>query len=81
MRSNPWFWGSMTRQQFETELARNAVLLTNKPHAGKVKKAPVDIEAIRARKNALITSGVLKVAGTTTVPNDTDRTKIVSGNE
>ena len=57
--SNPWFWGSMTRQQFEQDMQKNAVLLWS-GKAPPVKTPKVDIEAVRARKNALIKSGILK---------------------
>lgn len=55
--NNPWFWGGKSRQAFESELVKTAVLLTDGKH---VKKPKVDIEAVRARKNALIKAGVLK---------------------
>lgn len=69
---NVWFWGGKTRQQFEQELQKNAVLLTagfGPPKRKRKAAAPivvadvprVDIEAVRARKNALVKSGVLKV--------------------
>lgn len=77
VKSNPWFWNGMTRQAFEQELQKSAVLL--QPGFGKPKRKEYknkknaasaiptvivpkfDIEAVRARKNALIKSGV-KVA-------------------
>lgn len=57
---NPWFWGGKSRQQFEQELQRDAVLLRDGKKAAPVSIKKVDIEAVKARKNALVRSGVLK---------------------
>jgi hypothetical protein len=66
-RSNPWFWGSLSRQQFESTLQKDAVQLRMTDDRKSSKAAPfiakkVDIEAVRARKNALVASGILKPA-------------------
>lgn len=62
--SNPWYWGSLSRQQFESTLQRDAVLLKLKDDRHTPTKPfiqpKVDIEAVRARKNALIAKGLIK---------------------
>lgn len=60
--SNPWFWGGKSRQQFEQELQKDAVLLHNgKGTKPVVKPIPKhNIEEVRARKNKLIAAGILK---------------------
>lgn len=60
--SNPWFWGGLSRWEFERNLQRDAVHLRDKNAKVVVKK--VDIEAVKARKNALAAKGVL-VSGST----------------
>lgn len=66
MNNNPWYWADKSRQQFESELQRDAVLLQLKDNRKSMKSvvpftAPkVDIEAVRARKNALVAAGILK---------------------
>lgn len=57
---NPWFWGGKNRAQFEQELQRDAVLLRDGKKSAPVTVKKVDIEAVKARKNALLKSGVLK---------------------
>jgi len=62
--NNPWFWGGKTRFEFERELQKSAVYLHSKNAPKKVVK--VDIEAVKARKNALIAKGILRASTTTT---------------
>ncbi len=59
MKSNPWFWGGMSRWQFEQELQKNAVQLRDKNVKVKVHKHT--IEEVRERKNALAAKGVMLV--------------------
>lgn len=57
MNSNPWFWGEHTsRWTFERELEKTAVHLRDKNARVVVKK--VNIEDVKARKNALAAKGV-----------------------
>lgn len=57
MQGNPWFWGGLTRFQFEEELRKNAVHLIDDKR-GLPPRKKVDIEAIKARKNALAAKGL-----------------------
>mgnify|MGYP001571268822 CR=1 FL=1 len=57
MKSNPWFWGGLSRWEFERNLVKDAVLLRDKNARVVVKKH--SIEEVRARKNALDAKGVL----------------------
>jgi hypothetical protein len=55
---NPWFWGEhVSRWTFERELEKTAVQLRDKNARVVVKK--VDIEDVKARKNALAAKGIL----------------------
>lgn len=57
MQGNPWFWGGLSRGQFEEELRKNAVQLID-GKSGLPPRKKVDIEAIKARKNALAAKGL-----------------------
>ena len=57
MQGNPWFWGGLSRWEFERNLVKDAVHLRDKNARVVVKK--VDIEDVRKRKNALAAAGVL----------------------
>lgn len=56
MQSNPWFWGGLSRWEFERNLIRDAVQLRDKNARVVVPK--VDIEEVKARKNALAAKGI-----------------------
>lgn len=57
MNSNPWFWGGLSRWEFERNLIRDAVQLRDKN--AKVIVPKVNIEAVKARKNALAAKGIM----------------------
>lgn len=60
-QGNPWFWGEhVSRWTFERELEKTAVHLRDKNARVVVKK--VDIEEVKARKNALAAKGIMVAA-------------------
>lgn len=67
MNNNPWFWGNKTRYEFERDLMKDAVALIDDKGKKVAPRKKVDIEAVKARKNALVKSGVIRSTVNSTI--------------